>query len=143
MCEGAMVATLINDPVLVRFRQALDEVYGDRLERVVLFGSRARGDAHTESDYDVAVFLHDMQDRGAEMNRLADLTTYLIDETSEFVHAMPYRAGDYNERPPLMLGVPKKSIDLCSRRRPRCRACLRRSSREAKLFRSLDRLYFI
>jgi len=31
---------------LRRFRTALDELYGDRIERVVLFGSRARGDAH-------------------------------------------------------------------------------------------------
>jgi hypothetical protein len=35
-----------NDPVLKQFRTALDRTYGDRLERVVLFGSRARGDAH-------------------------------------------------------------------------------------------------
>jgi predicted nucleotidyltransferase len=40
-----------------------------------LFGSRARGDAGKDSDYDVAVFLRDMADRFAEMNRLADLTT--------------------------------------------------------------------
>jgi predicted nucleotidyltransferase len=45
-----------NSPILTRFREALAKVYGDRLERVVLFGSRARGDAHTESDYDIAVF---------------------------------------------------------------------------------------
>jgi uncharacterized protein len=56
-----MATTLINDPVLVRCRKALDEIYGDRLERVALFGSCARGDAHAESDYDVAVFLHDME----------------------------------------------------------------------------------
>jgi predicted nucleotidyltransferase len=31
----------IVDPVLIRFRAALDRVYGDRVERVVLFGSRA------------------------------------------------------------------------------------------------------
>ncbi len=30
------------DPVLLRFRAALDDIYGDRIERVVLFGSRAR-----------------------------------------------------------------------------------------------------
>ncbi len=107
-----MAATLIIDPVLVRFRKALDEVYRDRLERVVLFGSRARGDAHANSDYDVAVFLHDMEDRGAELNRLADLSTSLIDETGEFVHAMPYRAGAYNERTPLMLGIRTDGIDL-------------------------------
>jgi glycosyltransferase involved in cell wall biosynthesis len=38
------------DPILKRFRAALGEIYGDRIERVVLFGSRARGDAATASD---------------------------------------------------------------------------------------------
>jgi predicted nucleotidyltransferase len=107
-----MIAALTKDPVLVRFRKTLDEIYGDRIERVVLFGSRARGDAHAESDYDVAVFLYDMDDRDAEMGRLADLGTSLIYETAEFVHAMPYRAGAYNERTPLMLGIRKDGIDL-------------------------------
>ncbi len=32
------------DAILTRFRAALGEIYGDRLERVVLYGSRARGD---------------------------------------------------------------------------------------------------
>jgi predicted nucleotidyltransferase len=107
-----MSVTAISDPVLVRFRKALSEMYGNRLERVVLFGSRARGDAGPESDYDVAVFLHDMNDRGPELHRLADLTTDIIEETGEFVHAMPYRAGSYNERTPLMLGIRTDGIDL-------------------------------
>jgi predicted nucleotidyltransferase len=55
---------------------------------VVLFGSRAR-DARPNSDYDVAVFLRDMSDRFAEMDRLADLSTTILDETGEFIHAMP------------------------------------------------------
>ena len=50
------------DPIMRRFRAALDEAYGDRIERVVLFGSRARGDARPDSDYDVAVFLKDMKE---------------------------------------------------------------------------------
>ena len=48
-----------NDPILRRFRAALDALYGDRIERVVLFGARARRDARPNSDYDVAVFLKD------------------------------------------------------------------------------------
>ena len=48
------------DPILRRFRTALDEAYGGRIERVVLFGSRARGDARPESDPNVAVFLKDL-----------------------------------------------------------------------------------
>jgi hypothetical protein len=47
------------DPILKRFRAAVTEIYGNRVERVVLFGSRARGDAREDSDYDVAVFLRD------------------------------------------------------------------------------------
>jgi predicted nucleotidyltransferase len=107
-----MTTTVTDDPVLARLRKALDEMYGNRLERVVLFGSRARGDAHADSDYDVAVFLRDMADRFAEMNRLADLSTDIIGETGEFVHAMPYRAGAYNERTPLMREIRLEGIDL-------------------------------
>jgi uncharacterized protein len=47
-------------------RQILDEVtdalhrhYGDRLSRVVLYGSRARRDHEPESDYDIIVALKD------------------------------------------------------------------------------------
>ncbi len=107
-----MSPAVINDPILKRFRAALDKVYGDRIERVVLFGSRARGDARKDSDYDVAVFLRDIPDRFAEMNRLADLSTDILDETGEFIHAMPYRAGSYNERTPLMLEVRAVGVDL-------------------------------
>jgi predicted nucleotidyltransferase len=51
------------DTVLERYSASLREIYGDRLERAVLFGSRARGDAGQDSDYDVAVFLREMVDR--------------------------------------------------------------------------------
>ena len=56
------------------------------------FGSRARGD----SDYDL-VFLRDMNDWFAEMDRLVDLETSILDKTGGFIHAMPYRAGSYHE----------------------------------------------
>jgi predicted nucleotidyltransferase len=107
-----MPVTAVNDPILRRFRAVLDEIYGQRLERVVLFGSRARGDARADSDYDVAVFLRDLTNRPAELNRLADLATDILDETGEFIHAMPYRAGSYEERTPLMLVVRAEGVDL-------------------------------
>jgi uncharacterized protein len=47
------------NPILAKFHAAVTEVYGDRLERVVLYGSRARGDAKPDSDYDIAVFIKD------------------------------------------------------------------------------------
>jgi len=51
------MAGLADDPVLQRFKGALEHIYGDQIDRVILFGSRARGDAMADSDYDVAVFL--------------------------------------------------------------------------------------
>ena len=102
----------ITDPVLVRFRQALTETYGDRLERVVLFGSRARGDARPESDYDVAVFPRDIRDRFAELDRLAHLSTGLIEATGDVVNALAYGAGSYTERTPLMREIRLEGLDL-------------------------------
>jgi uncharacterized protein len=101
-----------NDPVLMRFRAAVSEIYGERLERAVLYGSRARGDAHPESDYDVAVFLRGMTDRIADLYRLADLSTAILDDTGEFIHAMPYGAGSYDDRTPIMHEIRSDGIDL-------------------------------
>jgi uncharacterized protein len=108
----SMPEALLSDPILARFRAALDELYGDSLERVVLFGSRARGDAHRESDYDVAVFLRDLTDRWHEIDRLAAIETDILAETGAFIHAMPYRAGSYRERTPLMHEIRREGIDL-------------------------------
>lgn len=90
----------------------MNEIYGDRVARVVLFGSRARRDAQMDSDYDVAVFLRDMLDRMAEMNRLADLGTEFLDETGELVRAPPYRAEACEEPTPLMHEIRADGVDL-------------------------------
>ena len=77
MLLGMRTATF-NDPILERFRAAVTEIYGDRLARVVLFGSRARGDAGPDFDYDVAVFLRDMPDVGwSWMNSLTCALPFL------------------------------------------------------------------
>jgi predicted nucleotidyltransferase len=101
-----------DDPILKRFKASLDQTYGGRIERVVLFGSRARGDAHADSDYDVAVFFRDLPDRWREMDRLADIGTEILDDEGKFVHAMAYSAGAYRDRTPLMHEVRKDGVDL-------------------------------
>ena len=44
---------------LAAFKRELEEALPGRVARVTLFGSRARGDAEEDSDYDVAVFVRD------------------------------------------------------------------------------------
>jgi predicted nucleotidyltransferase len=101
-----------DDPVLKRFRAALGELYGDRIEHVVLFGSRARGDAHDESDYDIAVFLTEFEDRWEEIDRIIPAVTDILDKYEAFIHALPYRAGAHRDRTPLMGEIRREGIDL-------------------------------
>jgi predicted nucleotidyltransferase len=73
---------LTHNPILTRFRAALDEIYGAWPARVVLFGLRARGEVRPDSDYDVAVFSKSLPDRWTELDRLADLRVRFIDAPS-------------------------------------------------------------
>ena len=107
-----MPASPAVDPIMTRFRAALDALYGDRIERVVLFGSRARGDAWEDSDYDVAVFLTGLTDRWQEVDRIVPLVTDILYEDGAFIHATPHRAGSYEDRTSLMREIRRDGIDL-------------------------------
>ncbi len=107
-----MSAAVISDPALKRFRAALDALYGNRIERVVLFGSRARGDARKDSDYDVAVFLRSFADRWQEVDRIIPVVTDILYEDGAFIHAMPHRAGSYEDRTSLMREIRRDGIEL-------------------------------
>jgi predicted nucleotidyltransferase len=106
------VITAAVDPILKRIRRALDELYGDRIERVVLFGSRARGDTNEDSDYDVAVFLNNLTDRWRELDRLADLRSDFLEDADIFIDVKPYPSGAYRDRTTLMREIRREGIDL-------------------------------
>jgi predicted nucleotidyltransferase len=103
---------ITDDPILKRFRAALDEIYRDRLKRVVLFGSRARGDAREDSDYDIAVFVKDLGQLSGELDRLADLETDLLYDTGAAVNALPFVAGAYRDRTTFMAELRRDGLDL-------------------------------
>jgi predicted nucleotidyltransferase len=102
----------LGDPVLKRFRVALDGAYGARLERVVLFGSRARGDACAESDYAIAVFLQKPDSFWTESGRLAEIETDILFEMGAIVNALPFAAGAYRDQTPFMHEVRREGFDL-------------------------------
>lgn len=101
------------DATVSKFRVALEAAYGPRIERVVLYGSRARGDAKQGSDYDVARFLRDIVNRWEEFGTLADIELNLLDATGEAVHVMPYPAGSWRDpASPIMYEIRRDGIDL-------------------------------
>ena len=82
------------DPALAAFRRRLNAVYGSRLDSVVLFGSRAKGDARPDSDYDLAVFLRDLDDPRLEADRLADIGWEIFRDLGAVVSAKAFPAED-------------------------------------------------
>ena len=102
----------ITDPILIRFRIALDAVYGCRIERIVLFGSRARGEARQDSDYDVAVFLKEMMSFGAESTIIADIESRILYDTGAVINALPLPAGSHEGRTAFMGELRRDGLDL-------------------------------
>lgn len=104
---------ITDDPVLEKIRGALQAEYGERLERAVLYGSRARGDHQGDSDYDIAVFVEGMERSWEEFKRLGRIETDLFYETEAIVHVVPYGAGYWRDpKSPLMFELRRDGRDL-------------------------------
>ena len=64
------------------------------------------------ADYDIAVFLRDLTDRWGEARRLSVIETDILAETGAFIHSMPYAAGAYRQRTPMMHEIRRDGIEL-------------------------------
>ena len=110
--DTGRVAVLTDDPILRNYQAALMAAYGETLDRVVLFGSRARGEATDDSDYDVAVFLKSLPDRWAAFDLLADLRTRFLMDTGAFFDAFPCLTTAYADPKPLMQEIHRDGLTL-------------------------------
>ncbi len=84
--------------LLADLRAALEDVYGDRLARLVLYGSQARGDTHEESDVDVLVVLHGDVQPGREIRRMGDVRTRIGLRHEHALSLLPVSKEDYEEQ---------------------------------------------
>ncbi len=51
---------MVNKEAVIKdFKQAVAQLYGNRLDKIILYGSQARGDNREDSDFDFAVVLKD------------------------------------------------------------------------------------
>ena len=99
--------------VLAELRRRLEELYGDRLVKLVLFGSQARRTASPDSDIDVLVVLRGAVEPSTEIHRASPVTAALSLEhdvviSCVYVSEERYRA----DNGPLLLNVRAEGVPV-------------------------------
>lgn len=79
---------------LAEAKTRLVELYGDRLDRVVLYGSHARGDARPDSDVDLLVVLRGQVEPYTEIKRTGLLALDLLLDYGADISIQPYSEKD-------------------------------------------------
>ena len=99
---------------LAEAKARLVELYGDRLARVVLYGSYARGDARLDSDVDVLVVLREEVEPYMELKtRLTPLAVSLLDRHGLHISLQPYSAETVEDRRrPFMRNVGRDGVEV-------------------------------
>ncbi len=111
----ATIMKTIHDiaPALTTFTNAVKTLYGSRLERIVLFGSFARGTAHEGSDVDVAVVLKGDVQEMAEIETMLDAITDTILEHCIAISVVPLSEQRFTSNTvPLVRNIRQEGIVL-------------------------------
>lgn len=94
------------------FAQLIRERLGDRLVRVILFGSRARGDAQEDSDYDYLVVVREIT--CAVKDAIDDAAGEMLLQTGAVISAFPMTESTVNSMPfsPLLISVREEGVAI-------------------------------
>jgi predicted nucleotidyltransferase len=97
-------------PILQEFKQQISKLYGQRLKKVVLYGSYARGQANDEhSDIDLAIVLAGAVEPCKEIDRMADIFTDLNLEHNVLIAVYPVSESNFDKiESPFLINVRKE-----------------------------------
>ncbi len=100
-------------PILDELRETLDAHYGERLSKLVLFGSQARGDAEEDSDIDVLVVLAGEVNEPDELDATSKLTADLSLKFDTVVSCVFMAEQRYlSHKSSLLLNVRREGVQI-------------------------------
>ncbi len=100
-------------PLLHDLRARLDALYGERLARLILFGSHARGEAREDSDVDVLVVLRGAVDHLQEIERMGEARFAGLTEHGRSVALIPVSEEGYRHHAsPLLVNARAEGVLL-------------------------------
>lgn len=106
--------------ILKKLQKALLARYGEKLSKVIIFGSQARGDAKADSDIDVLVVLDDKTEAFArEYEKWSDWISDELLESGELVNLIITSRQRYDAvKSPLYLSARSEGILIYDGRMP-------------------------
>jgi predicted nucleotidyltransferase len=110
-CGQSMKA--IHKKAVQLFKDKLQEVYGNRLIAVILYGSYARDEANEESDIDLLILLKDISDFWKEVHQISEIESEVLEllDYQVLISAIPARAEDfYRKQLPIFMNVKKEGV---------------------------------
>lgn len=74
--------------ILSQTRQGLEQIYGPRLDKIILYGSQARGDAEKDSDIDILIVFKEPFNYFEESEKISYLIADLCLENTVLISCM-------------------------------------------------------
>ena len=109
-----MTTSLISiKPILNELKQELQELYGDRLVKLILFGSHARGEANPDSDIDLLAVLKKPVSQVQEISNMSELCVKILLDYDELVSIIPMSEDRFNAKDVALLrNIQREGIEL-------------------------------
>jgi len=100
-------------PTINEIKRSLHELYGDRLVKLILFGSHARGEANPDSDIDLLAVFKSPISQVQEISYMSELCIKILLEHNELVSIIPMDEDRFNAKDVALLrNIKREGIEL-------------------------------